>query len=148
MPKDRPLLHRLIGHNYIGPGNAIDSAEVVDNIDAVARRHDILYQAIEDSEVNLESVNSADTGSAVEFVQEGFNNIASGSASGIVSGLLGVVSGAALTAKATAEKVRGAPIYPEMAPPGKKRVHRTKASTVAPLEQTSRRRSVHISLYF
>lgn len=68
MPRQRPFLHRLIGKNYVGPGNAIDSAEVVGAPDDVAYHHDLLYQTIEETGVNLESVNQADTGSAVEFL--------------------------------------------------------------------------------
>jgi len=132
MPQKRPLFHRLIQHNYVGAGNAIDSAEAVDSIDAIAKEHDILYQAIEESGVNLESVNSADINSGSEFISEGLNQLTSGSVS---SGLLGVASGVALNAKSALEKyVVGKPIYPNMAP--QKRIHKKKPATPNPLDQT------------
>ena len=131
MPRRRPFLHRAIQRNYVGPGNAIDSAEAVDSIDDIAREHDLLYQAIEQSGVNLESVNSADRESGAEFLSAGVNELQSGSVS---SGLLGIASGIALTGKAAAEEFVGQPIYPKMAPT--KRPHRKKPSTENPLNQT------------
>ena len=129
MPNKRPFLHRLIQRNYVGPGNAIDSAEVIDSVDEVARDHDLLYQAIEESGVNLEQVNSADTGSAVEFINSGLK---SGSVS---SAILGLASGVALTGKATVEKfVVGDPVYPKMAPARK---HVKKPSTENPLSDST-----------
>lgn len=132
MPQKRPLFHRIIQHNYVGAGNAIDSAEAVDSIDAIAKEHDILYQAIEESGVNLESVNSADINSGSDFISEGLNQLTSGSVS---SGLLGVASGVALNAKSALEKyVVGKPVYPKMAP--SRRIHRKKPATPNPLDQT------------
>jgi hypothetical protein len=129
MPSLRPFAHRLLQRNYVGPGNAIDSAEVIDSIDNIAREHDIVYQAIEDSEVNLASVNAADTASASEFVNQGISELQSGSVS---SGILGIFSGAALTAKATGERALGKPIYPAM--PSGGRSHKRKPSTQNPLD--------------
>ena len=133
MPSRRPLLHRLLQHNYVGPGNAIDSAEPVDAVDQVARDHDILYQAIEQSGVNLEAVNSADTNSAREFIDVGVRELRSGSVS---SGLLGVASGIALNGKAAFENLIGKPVYPKMAPA---RPHKKKDSTPNPLDQSANR---------
>jgi len=127
MPRKRPLLHRLIQHNYVGPGNAIDSAEAVDAPDEIAREHDIVYQAIQDSGVvDLESVNRADTDAAVEFFESAINS------ESVSTGLLSAASGVALTAKATAEKyLLGAPIYPRMPI----RSHKRKGTTENPLDQ-------------
>lgn len=126
MPKKRPLLHRLIGKNYVGPGNAIDSAETIGQVDDVAYHHDVLYQTIEDSGVNLQQVNSADTGSAVEFLNSAIESANSGN---IIDSVIGFGSSAALTAKASVEKAIGEPIYPRMAP----RKHKPKTSTENPL---------------
>jgi len=133
MPSLRPFVHRLIQRNYIGPGNAIDSAETIDKPDEVAREHDLLYQAIEESGVSLDKVNSADTGSAVEFLQSASES------DSISSALIGAASGLLLTGKATAEKyVVGKPVYPKMAPPTS-RSHKRKLTTENPLDQTGGR---------
>ena len=126
MPQKRPFLHRLIGKNYVGPGNAIDSAEVVGQVDDVAYHHDLLYEAIEQSGVNLESVNSADTGSAVEFLNSAIDSAKAGN---FFDSVIGAVSSVALTGKATVENVLGYPVYPNMAP----RKHKQKTSTENPL---------------
>ena len=126
MPKKRPLLHRLIGKNYVGPGNAIDSAETIGQVDDVAYHHDVLYEAIENSDVNLQRVNSADTGSAVEFLSSAIDSANSGN---IIDSVIGFGSSVALTAKAGVEKAIGEPIYPKMAP----RKHKPKPSTENPL---------------
>jgi len=127
MPRKRPLLHRLIQHNYVGPGNAIDSAEAVDEPDVIAREHDIVYQAIQDSGVvDLESVNRADTDAAVEFFDSAVNS------DSVSTALLSAASGVALTAKTAAEKyLFRAPVYPRMPI----RSHKRKGTTENPLDQ-------------
>ena len=126
MPQKRPFLHRLIGKNYVGPGNAVDSAETLGDSDVVAREHDILYQAIEESGVNLESVNSADTGAAVDFFNSAVNSVQQGHFSdAVISG----ASSVALTAKSAFEKLIGVPVYPKMG-----RKHQKKPSSENPLD--------------
>ena len=129
MPSKRPLLHRLIGKNYVGPGNAVDSAETLGEVDQVARHHDILYQAIEESGVNLESVNSADISAANDFAHSAINSAKNGQFSDAV---IGAVSSVALSGKAAVEKLIGEPVYPKMAPYNPRK-HKAKPTSENPL---------------
>lgn len=133
MPGKRPLFHRILQRNYLGAGNPIDSAEAVDSADAIAKDHDIVYQSIQESGVNLESVNRADWESANEFFVSAASEYESGSVS---SAVLNALSGAALTGKRIVEKTLGQPLYPKMG----KRIHRKLPEpTKNPLDQTPNR---------
>ncbi|XP_011643397.1 uncharacterized protein LOC105431110 [Pogonomyrmex barbatus] len=55
---------RLPGHRYLGPGNAVRNGPPVDTDDAIARKHDLLY------EIQPENVSAADSVAVDEFIED------------------------------------------------------------------------------
>lgn len=58
------------GHNYLGPGNELQSGKPVDKDDAIAEEHDWRYHLAQ----NEEDVRAADRKAIWEFLKEGVNN--------------------------------------------------------------------------
>lgn len=131
MPVTRPLYQRIIQQNYFGPGNPIDDAPVVNSADAVARDHDILYQAIQESDLtsdeHFNQVQEADKTAVNSFLVNSVSDIQNGEVS---SGLLNLVGAGSLQAKKTFESTLGRAVYPPMGD----RIHKRKGVTEKPDE--------------
>lgn len=84
-------------HQYLGPGNPIDSAEPVDEDDRVARAHDVAYERAR----TREDVEQADNEAVDKFVN-----------AGTLHGAIGAIG---LEVKKTWENTFGQ-VYPAMAP--------------------------------
>lgn len=142
--KNRPILHQLIGRNYLGPGNPVDDAPPVDEADAIAQTHDIAYQEIENqtlpSDEHLAAIGHADIEAVKSFGIQGLWDIATGD---VRDGAVNLGSGAALLVKTGVERALGRAIYPPAKNSEPKmpkatsgsRVHKLQTSTVNPLEE-------------
>jgi hypothetical protein len=102
-----PNFPRLIGHNYLGPGNPLDAGEPIDSADRVAKIHDEDYGIIEylqhSASEHFSAVQEADNKAVDNFLKAYSED----------NNLWNLVGAAGLNAKAAVEGAIGSIIYPK-----------------------------------